>query len=62
MEPFCGENTPKNTRFGKKYVLKVRGEEAVEGEGCERVRGIGGIGEIGVISVISVIGVIGGDR
>lgn len=53
MEPFCGENTPKNTRFGKKYVLKVRGEEAVEGEG------IGGIGEIGVISVIGIIG--GGD-
>ena len=49
MEPFCGENTPKNTRFGKKYVLKVRGEG-----------GSGGGGEIGVISVISVIGVIGG--
>jgi hypothetical protein len=51
MEPFCGENTPKNTRFGKKYVLKVRGEEEVR-EGGE-------IGEIGVISVIGIIG--GGD-
>ena len=51
MEPFCGENTPKNTRFGKKYVLKVRGEgKAVEGRG---------IGVISVISAISVIGVIG---
>ena len=59
MEPFCGENTPKNTRFGKKYVLKERGEEAVWREGCERVKGIGGIGEIGVISVIGIIG--GGD-
>ena len=38
MEPFCGENTPKNTRFGKKYVLKVRGEEAEEGEGYRRDR------------------------
>jgi hypothetical protein len=46
MEPFCGENTPKNTRFGKKYVLKVRGEETVEGEREG-------------ISAISVIGVIG---
>ena len=51
MEPFCGENTPKNTRFGKKYVLKVRGEKAVEGGGE--------IGEIGVISVIGVIGGVG---
>lgn len=56
MEPFCGENTPKNTRFGKKYVLKERGEGGVRG------RGIGGIGVISVISVIGVIGVIGGDR
>ena len=57
MEPFCGENTPKNTRFGKKYVLKVRGEEAVEGEGV-----MGEIGEIGVISVIGVIGDVCGYR